>query len=705
MNRAFFLLTILLHAATVHVAAETLSLERQREIIELYQYVTGQRERLPAALAQLDEEQRPPIRCGTIAILDFLDNYDRLDPTLLASLGVTTPPRPVLDSTYDTPSGMIRLHYSADGIDKVRFADVDVNGNGVPDYVEKVAGIADSVYDFTVNVLKYPPPLPDTACSNGGDARVDIYIRNLGSDVFGLTWADTACSEDPDLQFVPGWIEIDNDFVAVSAYRDRPLDAVRVTLAHEFFHAVHFTLDYTESREIVEMTAVWMEEQQYDEINDYYTLLPYFFNPISCIDAGDGLECVRHPGRSLQSQVQYHHYASVLFPIFLTEAYGRDIVRHMWIRSGELGPGTHWLQAVEEALDSATGHYVCDSGSFDTVCHDSSWAAESFASAVQDFAVWNYFTGPYSDQAPNGIGYSERHAYPTIPVEQMLVVNTYGDTLLNDSNPLIPEVNGIVYVRFEDIPTIITDYWVCDSGSFDSVCYDSSNVIDTVFNVWASLSRRPEYWGAAFILQMVNNPDSHEVLSTIIPGDGDLFADIPGTPRYNSITMALTPTAVDPMIYFNGPAAPFGYALWDDWSLPIPPDPALVNLPAALLVPYPNPAVVSGHGPQAADSVTFRLEIPTDSQAGLAYLDPYYQVDLYTVAGELIRTIKLPVSGEQLDRYTGPPVITYSTGWDMKNENGDDVASGVYLVYAHLYSDVSRKTLLAEDRTKVVVLR
>ena len=77
-------------------------------------------------------------------------------------------------------------------------------------------------------------------------------MPNLGGAFFGATFSET---QVPDY-FIPGnpfssftsYIHIDNDFAepsysGVNDYVARPLDAVRVTAAHEYFHAIHFGID------------------------------------------------------------------------------------------------------------------------------------------------------------------------------------------------------------------------------------------------------------------------------------------------------------------------------------------------------------------------------------------------------------------------------------------------------------------------------
>ena len=61
---------VLSQMAVVEVVSEELSVEQQRDIIEMYQYVTGQRSQIPTALAELDEKE--------IELTELQINYDGL---------------------------------------------------------------------------------------------------------------------------------------------------------------------------------------------------------------------------------------------------------------------------------------------------------------------------------------------------------------------------------------------------------------------------------------------------------------------------------------------------------------------------------------------------------------------------------------------------------------------------------------------------
>ena len=67
---------------------------------------------------------------------------------------------------------------------------------------------------------------------------------------------------------------LDNNFDP-RQYGAPAYDSLRVTAAHEFFHAIQFNYDTTDDDWFMEGTAVWVEDQVYDGINDYLNYLPY----------------------------------------------------------------------------------------------------------------------------------------------------------------------------------------------------------------------------------------------------------------------------------------------------------------------------------------------------------------------------------------------------------------------------------------------
>ena len=121
--------------------------------------------------------------------------------------------------------------------------------------------------------------------------------------------------------------------------------------------------------------------------------------------------------------------------MFLSQRYGRDIIRKIWVECANLGIGPQFLGACETEIRAA-----------DTVGHD--W---NLATAMNEFSTWNYFTGQYASAAPTIrdtlyhewrlYGYKERAAYPPIPINTMLTVTKFPHNEAITSGGFRPEYN------------------------------------------------------------------------------------------------------------------------------------------------------------------------------------------------------------------------------------------------------------------------
>jgi hypothetical protein len=709
-------LGLLLTVAASLASADELSSDQQREIIERYMYVTGQTTARPTSLT--DPETNEPIieKCGTPAILDYQRNKERLDRRLMAALGVEDVTRPVSQAEYGNPGGHVLLHYDLTGVHEVWQAGVDSDGDGVPNYIETLANIADSCYRHIIDTLGFPAPLVDSICVDGGDGRVDVYLRDLPYGYYGATYNQSECY-NPGVMQEAGWIMIDRDFQSLKPYVGRALDGARVTLAHELFHLEHFAIDATEHIAWFEMSAVWMEEEIYDELNDYY----YYYDQV----------LMENPRAALHdTAVSGHMYGAVLFPIYLSETYGRDIVKSVWNRAGELGQGPDFLRAFNEIIDSASqdpanARYRCLCYNPDsTACLDSAPIVGEFASAMTDFAVWNFFTGPFADQSPGEIGYSEAVNYAVIPLDTIDIRRAYPTRTTTEPTPL-PERNGTAYIRLENLQAV----------DFDSLL--------TMY-----ITPDPEAivrWGVGAIFQMEEDPDSHVVVTDVVDlwetwrctawdvdsncidsvmSPGRYLASMLGEwvclngqlgwtvecdsstcfdslrvidhRRFHSITVILCPTTLNTGPYSLGDNVLFNFTVFDSSFV----DEELINLPGSVLTPYPNPAVV---GEMGGETLKFRFGAETDLTSFPSYSTVLMQLDIFNVAGELVKTIAGTYDNQ--DRVGPVPGQTYEIGWDMKNQSGKEVASGVYLAVARLFGGADRTNPLAEDRVKVAVIR
>ena len=127
------------------------------------------------------------------------------------------------------------------------------------------------------------------------------------------TYAPTATTDSPTC--LP--TAFSTTTTAPSSFRNQtPIKNLRVTAAHEVFHAVQFAYDILEDLWILENTAVWMEDEVYGGINDnlQYLANSSLKHPVVPLDFGDSL-------------FQYGNY---IFWKFATEKFGTRLVKQVW---------------------------------------------------------------------------------------------------------------------------------------------------------------------------------------------------------------------------------------------------------------------------------------------------------------------------------------------------------------------------------------
>jgi len=345
---------------------------------------------------------------------------------------------------------------------------------------------------------------------------------------------------------------------------------------------------------------------------------------------------------------------------------------------------------------------------------------ESFASSFREFVLWNYFTGSRADLAPGGIGYEERANYSEFfdhGTDSVIArYDNYEFPIVVDgpNNDLNPQHCAAFYLQLEQLQTILPDttYWICNEVSGPS-CIDSTRVIDTTsgydfvhidssvavgFNLDENFNHS---WGLSIINILEDYPDSSETDQLTLPADYSNFMEFyyQDYSQFRAMVFALTPAYRDPTLYQSGVPYDVGYEVSTEAMVL---DPDQIGLPAAVLAPYPNPAVVSL---MEREVVTFKFQVPTDENGVPIYGERYsgnsptLYVDIYTVAGELVRTL------DEITDASAEFLGVYETEWNLKNAGGKEVASGVYVAYARLFGDIYRSQILAEEKTKVLIIR
>lgn len=259
--------------------------------------------------------------------------------------------RPSTQKSLITPSGKFRVHFDTSGIHAIQYS------------IEELIKAIDSVYNFEVKLLGFPEPPGDFGA--GGDYRYDIYIQNI-SPLYGYTEFEQPIGGNRYTSF----IVMDNSFHEID-YFTKGIDAARVTVAHEYHHAIQIgNYIYRESDTFFyELTSTSMEEFVFDTVNDYYGYMRNFFsNPTKLFSSYDGY-----------SQAVWNIYLNKIFDDF-------SIFRVQW----ELMKNYRALDAIRRSIEIK---------------------GSSFRDVFSNFYLWNYYTGNRSDSTKY---YEEGKYYPQI---------------------------------------------------------------------------------------------------------------------------------------------------------------------------------------------------------------------------------------------------------------------------------------------------
>ncbi|MFN2489566.1 MAG: MXAN_6640 family putative metalloprotease [Actinomycetota bacterium] len=223
----------------------------------------------------------------------------------------------------------------------------DGDGDTIPNWVETTKRVVEHVWTTEVGRYNFRAPKSDASSTNHGpNDKLDVYLADIGNfGLFGYVATDDPNASRASYKYwdLSAYMVVDNDFAANQFFGTSGLAALRVTVAHEFFHAVQFAYDASEDIWFLEGTATWMEDQVYDRINDNLNYL-----------AGSAL---RFPGVPLDYFSQGFQYGNWIFWRLLSENGCRSkskpgIVRKVWERADGArgGPDLYSLKAVARTL-------------------------------------------------------------------------------------------------------------------------------------------------------------------------------------------------------------------------------------------------------------------------------------------------------------------------------------------------------------------
>ena len=154
--------------------------------------------------------------------------------------------------------------------------------------------------------------------------------------------------------------------------------AIRVTVAHEFFHAIQYGYTNWDDQWWEENTAVWMEDEVFDQINDYlhYLGAPYddlngngkwdkgepYYNSLGKLIGRTGRESSGwfdwpflplDASSATYQNAPYQEYGGAIWVKHLSEKYGQDIVRSIFQRgkmAHQQGKKTNALELIKADL-------------------------------------------------------------------------------------------------------------------------------------------------------------------------------------------------------------------------------------------------------------------------------------------------------------------------------------------------------------------
>lgn len=260
--------------------------------------------------------------------------------------------------TASDPDGHFEIHYTTTGPNQV-----------TDQYLAAVQATLDDVYTTEITSLGYQAPLIPAPSATGwwsGGTQIPIALCNIAPDLYGycapvgssVTWSfPAACTLRNSYA--------DNTVNNLTyAYYNPKLDGadtdapLKVTAAHEFFHAVQFRQDAQQPLWLMEGTAVWMENEVYPAIHDYLQYLPY--------------SGIKQPLVPFNADSTYTPYGDFLLFKFLARTLGgRDVVKHIWSYLGQHQTATFNPSAMTAltAVASARG--------------------QSLASLMLTYSVWN----------------------------------------------------------------------------------------------------------------------------------------------------------------------------------------------------------------------------------------------------------------------------------------------------------------------------
>ncbi|SVE00761.1 uncharacterized protein METZ01_LOCUS453615, partial [marine metagenome] len=219
--------------------------------------------------------------------------------------------------------GIFKFHYTLSGEDAV--ANLQ--------YAQDMANIFVDVYNKQngSDQMGFTRPPDDGFYSsipdeNGGDDQYDVYIYNLEAGIYG--WVASEYTGDNPYSISTTELFAATSFMAMrNNYTDfgpqTEIESIKVTAAHEYFHAVQNGYNYYSAAWLMEATAAWIEDEIYDDVNDNYQYLGNWFKEphiaLNYNHHDDDGSAIDYGGNIGIQENESHWYGSWIFFRYISE--------------------------------------------------------------------------------------------------------------------------------------------------------------------------------------------------------------------------------------------------------------------------------------------------------------------------------------------------------------------------------------------------
>jgi len=209
--------------------------------------------------------------------------------------------------SYDSYTDDKNIYYTSKNFQVI----VGKNSSSKEEMAIKLLDSAQFVWEKEINQLGFKHPI------NSENRLIDIYIGNTKAYNYETKSYETISS------YYAGWATSYNDntpYFLINSILDD--DLIKVTISHEFFHTIQYS--YFNPNNIddnkwfkniwwLEATAVLMEDEVYDDINDYINFIEPFFNAsYKDIELYNGSD----------------EYSKVIFAKYIKKKYGLEIIKN-----------------------------------------------------------------------------------------------------------------------------------------------------------------------------------------------------------------------------------------------------------------------------------------------------------------------------------------------------------------------------------------